>query len=470
MKEEFEDIFHDEEYSELVNRYEEMVKRKTKYFFDVSEFENIIDYYIDTNKANNALDVVKFASQQHPGSVSLELKKAQVFVDKGYVSRALQVIEYVEKIEYTNSDVFLIKGSALNISGHYKEAEKAFDTAIDLTIDDKIDVIHTVAQSFEQIGQYKTALKYLHNAFDLDSSNIMLLYDIGYCYEKLGQINRSIEYYKQYLDKEPFSENGWYNLGILYNKNENYTKAIDAYDFAIAINPDFSVAYFNLANSYSNKEDFHSAILNYKEYLKFDGKSVEILTYIGDCYDGLKEYDTALKYYDQALTEDNFYSDAIYGKANVMFRVGKSAQALPLVENAIVIDDLNPEYYFLLGNVNVDLNNWKKAIVAYKKAVDIDPEELDFVVALSEAYVKNKEYIKAINTLTEFSKDHSGNATICFKLAACYLLDKKPKKSLETFETGLKLDPKKYQEAVTIFPEIIENKSINKLLNKYYLD
>lgn len=470
MKEDFEDIFQDEEYSELVNRYEEMVKQKTSYFFDVSEFENIIDYYIDSNNANNALDVVKYATQQHPGSVSIQLKKAQVLIDKGLAANALKVIEQIELIEYSNSDVFLVKGSALNIIGRYNEAEKAFDHAIDVSIDDKVDIIHTVAQSFEQIGRYKTALKYLHQAFDLESNNIMLLYDIGYCYEKLGQINRSIDYYNQYLDLEPFSENGWYNLGILYNKSENYPKAIEAYEFAIAINPDFSVAYFNLANTFSNKEDYHSAILNYKEYLKFDGKSVEILTYIGDCYDNLKEFDIALNYYDEALSEDPFYADAMYGKANVLYSMGKMKKALPWVEKAIVIDDLNPEYHYLIGNIYTDTDQLDFAIESYKKAVDIDPEELDFVIALSDAYIRKELFFEASNVLIEYTKDHSGNAIIYFRLSGCFLNLKKQKKALDYFEKGLKLDQKKYEEAVKLFPEIVENKSINKLLSKYYLD
>jgi len=215
MKEEFEEIFHDEESNDLVNRYEEMLKSNRKYFFDVFEFESIIDYYIDTDKTNNALNVVKFASQQHPNSVNLQLKEAQVLIDKGLAGQALKVIEHVEFIESSNSDVYLIKGSALNILGKYSDAERAFDHAIEFTYDDKVEVMHTIAQSFDQIGRYKTALKYLLAAYDLENSNVAVLYDIGYCYEKLGQINRSIEYYNQYLDREPFSENGWYNLGIL---------------------------------------------------------------------------------------------------------------------------------------------------------------------------------------------------------------------------------------------------------------
>ena len=470
MKEEFEDIFHDEEYSELVNRYEDMLKRKTKYFFDVYEFESIIDYYIDSNKANNALNAVKFAAQQHPNSINIQLKKAQVLVDKGQASQALQVLDPLERIESSDSDLYLIKGSALNVLGRYNDAERAFDLAVSFTFEDKVDVIHTIAQSFEQIGRYKTALKYLHDAFELDGMNIMLLYDIGYCYEKLGQITKSIEYYKQYLDKEPFSENAWYNLGILYNKNENFDEAIDAYEYAIAINPEFSVAYFNLANSFSNKEDFHNAIINYKEYLNFDGKSVEILTYIGDCYDSLKENDLALKYYDEALAEDNYMADAYFGKANVMFRLGKTMQALPLLEGAIEIDDINAEYYYLLGNIYNELDLIEKAQNAYKKANDLDPEEFDFILALNESYVKVEKYDQAIDTLIEALKDHSNNEIIHFRLAGCYYLTGKEKKAIEAFENGLKINPQKYMEIILFYPDALENNKLNELLNKYYFD
>ena len=467
MKEEFEDIFPNEEYSELVNRYEEMLKRKTKYFFDVSEFENIIDYYIDSNKANNALDVVKYATQQHPDSLSIQLKKAQIFIDKGMASRALKIIEDIESIEYTNSDVFLIKGNALNIIGHYTEAQKAFDNAIELTIDDKADVIHSVAQSFEQKKQYETALKYLHLAFDIDPSNIILLYDIGYCLERMEQIDKSINHYKVYLNKEPFSENGWYNLGILYNKNDQLDEAIDAYEYALAINPDFSVAYFNMANTYCRKEDYHKAILSYKEYLRFD-KSVEILTYIGDCYDNLKEYDIALKYYDDAINEDPFYTESIYGKANVMYRIGKSAQALSIIERAIQVNDRNPEYHYLQGNIYTDLEKDDLSVDAYKKAYDLAPEELDFVVALSEAFIRTEQYLESIQTLIEYSKDYAGNAIVYFRLAGCYLKTQNTPKALEVFEKALIQDPRKYDEVVNLFPDIVKNKSMVRLLNKYY--
>ena len=103
MKEEFEDVFHEEEYDELLNRWEDMLKNKKKYFFDVFEFENIIDYYIDIDKANNALNAINLASEQHPSSINIQLKKAQVLVEKGLSNQALKIIDNIELIESSNT-------------------------------------------------------------------------------------------------------------------------------------------------------------------------------------------------------------------------------------------------------------------------------------------------------------------------------------------------------------------------------
>jgi predicted Zn-dependent protease len=133
MKEEFEDFFSDE-YNELVNRYEDMIKNKRQYFFDVYEFETIIDYYIETDKANNALSVVKYASKQHPGSIAIQLKKAQVYIDKGFAAQALRIIKGIEKIETTNPEIFLLEGTACNALEHYTDAEKAFDKPLNMLL------------------------------------------------------------------------------------------------------------------------------------------------------------------------------------------------------------------------------------------------------------------------------------------------------------------------------------------------
>jgi len=469
MKEEFEDVFHEEEYDELLNRWEDMLKNKKKYFFDVFEFENIIDYYIDIDKANNALNAINLASEQHPSSINIQLKKAQVLVEKGLSNQALKIIDNIELIESSNSEVYLVKGTALNALNRYSEAEKAFDYAVSFSFEDKVDIMQSIANSFEHIGKYQISLKYLLEAFKIENDNLLLLFDIGYCYEKLGQIKKSIDFYNKYLDKEPFSENAWYNLGILYSKADMFDKAVEAYEFSLAINPEFSLAYFNLANAYSNNEDFQKAIINYKEYMNYDGINVEVLSYIGDCYESIKDYDTALKYYNDALQEDELFSDAFFGKANIMFQLGKYSDALELVTKSIQIDDMNAEYYFLLGNIYSELKNYKEACESHKKAYDIEPGEMDFIIALSDSYVKSNEYLLSKNILIEGLKDNKNSSLIYFRLAATYLhLDNK-NQALEAFENGLKINSSDHAEILLTYPNAFDILEISKLIDNYIL-
>ncbi|HKL08156.1 MAG TPA: tetratricopeptide repeat protein [Bacteroidales bacterium] len=469
MKEDFEDFFSDD-YNELVNRYEDMIKNKHQYFFDVYEFENIIDFYIETNKANNALNVVKFASKQHPGSLAIQLKKAQVFIDKGFAAQALRIIQEIENIESTNPEIFLLKGTACNILEQYNDAEEAFDIAVEYAFEeDKVDTLNTIAQEFEQIGKYKIALKYLHEAFKLEPTNIMFLYDIAYCYEKAGEIKQSLTFYQKYLDKEPFSENAWYNLGILYSKVDNYKKAIDAFEYAIAINSDFSLAYYSLANAYSADEQHYKAILNYKEFIDIDSDSPEIFTYIGNCYENLDQEDLALKYYDKALSIDKKFSDAISGKASIMFQLQKYDISLELIKKALTIDNDNPDFHYLLGNILTEMNKKNLALKAYQKAYAIDSSEPDFIIALSDAYIFYKNYEKAIAILSQGINDNKKNSILYFRLAGSYFLARKNNMGVQYFEKGLKLNPIFYFEIFVVYPEAIENKSVNNLLNKYVL-
>ena len=75
--------FYREDDHSLVKRYEKMRREKTRSFFDVHEFENIIDYYLEMNKLVKASLAVKCGLAQHPGSVGIQIRKANLLIDKG---------------------------------------------------------------------------------------------------------------------------------------------------------------------------------------------------------------------------------------------------------------------------------------------------------------------------------------------------------------------------------------------------
>ena len=96
----------DGDLQEIIGRFENMLNQVQAYFFDVHEFEKIIDFYLDTNHFTKAIDAVQYGINQHPGSTTLLIKQAQVYAEKGESAQALAMIRSIEKIEESNNEVF----------------------------------------------------------------------------------------------------------------------------------------------------------------------------------------------------------------------------------------------------------------------------------------------------------------------------------------------------------------------------
>ena len=92
MEEPFESQF-DPELIALVRDYEEMLHQKEHHFFDVFEYEDIIDYYIYINDLPAALKCLNKALRQHDHHPLILLKKAQYLIHTGKEHEAVALLE-----------------------------------------------------------------------------------------------------------------------------------------------------------------------------------------------------------------------------------------------------------------------------------------------------------------------------------------------------------------------------------------
>ena len=82
MWEESRDNFESKEFAGVLKRYKQMLTEQRTEFFDVADFEFIADQYIDKSQFSNALQACEIALRQHPNSIIVKIKKAQIFLFK----------------------------------------------------------------------------------------------------------------------------------------------------------------------------------------------------------------------------------------------------------------------------------------------------------------------------------------------------------------------------------------------------
>lgn len=466
MNEETENPFPEKASYETVRRYEEMLRNNTRYYFDVDEFEDIIDYYMDSNRLSNALDVAQYASRQHPLASGILIRKAQILIDKGQPLEAVRICREVSRIEPDNPELYIAQGIAYNHLGDFKSAVRAFDHGLSLVTENKSEVLYHFALSLQQVNQYKIAMKYLQQAIDLDPENLTVLYDMAFCCERMEMLEKSVDYYRRYLDLDPYSENVWYNLGVVYNRLDNFEKAIEAYDYAIAIDETYSSAYYNKANTLANMNLHREAIEVYKEFLYHEEDTEQVLCYIGECYEKLGEMDEALVYYRRVIKMNEKFADAWLGIGLVMFEKHMYYESLYYVRRAILLEEDNEDGYYALGRIYTKLEFYDDAISSYEKALELDHYDEESWINLADLYFHLKKQDKAMETLEEGLLYNKDSGLMQVRYAVYLVLNGEVEKGGKVLHQAVKTDRYMSIEFDIYFPGE-PPEEIRKILNKY---
>lgn len=155
------------------------------------------------------------------------------------------------------------------------------------------------------------------------------------------------------------------------NAEINYAKAIEAKKYIKKV-PRVSTGYIDLAQTLLNQEDYEGAILNLKKALFLSNN--DNTTY-------LALYNLAVAYYF-----DKDYEFALF-----------------YAQKAMDIKD-NNELHFLLAEIYKNQNDNSNAIKEYTYLVSNEPDNIEYVVNLTNIYISRHNYLKARKVLKNYIK------------------------------------------------------------------
>ncbi len=457
---------YEEEVKYAVQKFEKMKKNNENYFFDVIEFETIIDYYIESNNSSKAFEAATLATQQHPNSVSIQLRKARVLLDKGRAVEALRLLKKLESIEPGNHELYIAKGTAFGMLGDIQGAKKMFDYSLTLDSDDVENILFAITSVLQNLNYYEHMIPYMERLVQMEPEFKAHLYDLAYAYEKTEDYENSIIYYLKYLEEEPFSDSAWYNLGIIYNKQESYEKAMEAYDYALAINPQNTFALFNKGNILCNIERYADAIPVYHEYLENEPESFEAMTYLAECYEKTREVNLARKYYQEAIEMAPDFADPWFGLGVIALNTGNTDDSLIFFRKAVRLDDENPEIWYLLGKAHYSKGERTAALRCFREALKLDAFYDEVWLDLGNIIINDDLVSKALPYLVHAYKITGDIPGINYLLASFYLHNGNPEKAFRHLSLAVYSDKDLFREFREIFPNKLFSRKIKKLLDE----
>jgi len=452
----------------VISRYVEMLEKKSRYYFDIFEFEQIIDHYLESNQIKLAKDALGYGLSIHPSALSLRQKKAQLLIRDGMHYKAMKILKDLLKIERYNSSASFLLGVAYCSAGEISKALQQFDNAISFQDDETEEILINAGTTLEHLGQYDFAVKYFRQAIDIDPENATVIFEIAFCLEKLELNDESIKYYKQYLSLDPYSRLAWSNLSGVYCKIEEYEESIDAIEFAIAIDSNISFSYFHLGICQIFNQEFIKGIESLKYYLEKEPSDADAFYYLGEAYTKLENNKEALAYFEKACKHDPNHSEAYYGQAFILYHERNYFAAYSHINKAIKIISDDSEYWHLNALINEKLGSYEKAEEAYNIGIDLDNSDPQIWIDYCEFISDRKGASNKIDILNKALENFANNAEINYMLAANLALIKNMDSAVIHLKEALESDPFK----IDIFRSIYEEKDdiIESLINKYLIN
>lgn len=464
MQQEFFSYDHPDE--EIIKRYEDQQQANRIAYFDVEEFESIVEHYLENMKFSKAFQVVEQAIKQHPNSTALDLLMAKVYLRQGKLQKSQRTLEPIESLMKYDSDYWMLRGELYLKMEKFEESDAAFSHVLELDDEDKEQACIDIAYQFLGNNQTSIAIKYLKAGKKLSPDNKELLFELATAYLEQEDYSKSLYYLNKQLDLDPYQEEAWFTMGLIYlDKVEEYDKAMEAFDYVTVINDKHEMAMFFKGQILFKKGDYLGAIEFYQEYGKFAENEGQAALLIAECYEELNNYEKAIEQYHVALEDEANRFDAWLGMGYSYLEQKNYREAIHYFKKILEENKEFEEASSGLGDCYLALGHEDLAIQAYEQSLKINPEQVELWSVYVDIFIGNQDYKKAISVITKGLKSGVKETDeLNFQLAICYFQVNEGDKAITILQM---LKNRKFKELKKFFefcPEAKNHSNYKKLI------
>ena len=206
-----------------------------------------------------------------------QLKKTRNYTKQKDFASAEKLLKKLSK-EYDDAQIYMDLGDILRVNERYSEAVKYYDKAIAKTSDkNTLWVIHYAKGSaLEQSGLWEEAEKSLMKAYEIKKHHLILNY-LGYSWFKQNQnINKAFSMIVEAYNQAPFDPSINDSLGYALYKLGYYTMALPYLERAAEMYPSSAIITSHLGDAYWFAHRKNEAVFQWKHALKLKDDSNEL--------------------------------------------------------------------------------------------------------------------------------------------------------------------------------------------------
>ncbi len=367
--------------------------------------------YRSKNMLDEAVRDFNSAIENDPGLRLAYFGRGKILLEKKEFQKALEDMDKVLEADPENTAAIKIKAKAFLAMKKPADAIESLNKVISISDNDP-DPYYSRALAHKQINDFKASENDLLKVVEIQPANSEAWYELGNVAFRTGRKETAIEHYNRALEHDPDHQQAFNNRGWVMGRLGRFDKAIEDFTRALEIEPTFLAALKNRAWANAKAGRLDATLKDYEAILKQEPENREIRV----------------------------------ARSKLLMQKGKDKAALKEMEKALgQVSEKNqdPAEFKISAEAAYRAGEFQKAIEFYSKAINLDKNNPDLLMARSEVYIKTKNYEQAVkdlrNALQYVKKDKESK--VRYELGKAYLINWKLKQAIEQFDKTLELTP-----------------------------
>ncbi|WP_345082866.1 tetratricopeptide repeat protein [Nemorincola caseinilytica] len=254
-------------------RYDSLALKDFKYAVSLdsskSEYYSAIgDLLFENKDINGSLEWIQLAIRKNPEDRKAHLKIAKLFLYTGDHARAFAEINIVLRKNVYDPEAYFLKAMLYKDLKDTARAISNLQTAIQVSPEHR-DAVVELGLLYSAKND-SIALRYLNNAFVMDSTDVFPIYAKGVYFQERGDNERAKAEYRRCILADRHFTDAYFNMGYILLQQDSTAKAWRQFDMAIKTDPTNTTAYFNRGLCSEIMDSLSNAVADYRTAARMD--------------------------------------------------------------------------------------------------------------------------------------------------------------------------------------------------------
>ncbi|MFY0643945.1 MAG: tetratricopeptide repeat protein [Bacteroidia bacterium] len=351
--------------------------------------------YLKLGKADRAVEAIQALVEAYPEKYIYKGYLAETLINVGRGNEALVQLEELSAIDSSLGstemllyELYTKKGEELKGYIHLKRAFRATD----IEINKKLEVFTPYYLGMRSDPTFKFQAIELSDILmevypDLDVPYVVK----GDIYNSLDSLELSRNYFAQAVLKSGADYMTWNKLLSLDSKLGNSQWQLEDSEAAIARFPNIAGFYLAKAYAYLDLEQYTNAVSTANEGLEIATAALDKMDFwscLASAYNELKEYHKVDEFFEKALQLDPENKGVLNNYAFSLAERGVSLEkAMEMINRAMATDLMNPYFKDTKAWILYKQGKSDEAIKLLLEAIELDSRESEYFIHLAEIYL-----------------------------------------------------------------------------------